>query len=327
MNIFFHAPVLLIESSALTSLYLLAGVSIVLIVIIVFMYNNATRKLKSNLAVLEEKLTELEKLASKKEVKIKKLQAKISSLKNGEDDTESIIEEQVAMRTEKLKAMNEELDLFLYRSAQDFRQPLTTLKGLNSLAVVALKDEFSRSLFEKVGETASQMEKVLQKFSILHEVLSLSDKPNLVNSETVLFHAKDNLEDRLTQINIESEISKNNGSFKSYAQLIEHIIFILLENALDFVNPHSPEAPSIKVMLQQSASEMLIKVSDNGVGIQESVQPRIFEMYFRANEHSKGKGLGLYIAKKAVEALEGSITFESKLGVGTTFTVSLPSFN
>ena len=53
-------------------------------------------------------------------------------------------------------------------------------------------------------------------------------------------------------------------------------------------------------------------------------QHRIFEMYFRANEKSKGNGLGLYVVKKSVEKLGGTISFVSQVGVGSTFIVLLP---
>jgi signal transduction histidine kinase len=66
-------------------------------------------------------------------------------------------------------------------------------------------------------------------------------------------------------------------------------------------------------------------VSDNGQGIDAAYHHRIFDMYFRANERSKGNGLGLYITKKAVEKLNGEISFESAAGHGCVFKVIVPS--
>ena len=65
-----------------------------------------------------------------------------------------------------------------------------------------------------------------------------------------------------------------------------------------------------------------MEVQDNGEGIPEEFKDRIFEMYFRANERSKGNGLGLYIVKKAVEKLGGTIGLKSELYTGSTFTIS-----
>ncbi len=67
-----------------------------------------------------------------------------------------------------------------------------------------------------------------------------------------------------------------------------------------------------------------IKVEDNGQGIATEYHTKIFEMFFRANEESKGSGLGLYIVKEALMKLSGTIRLESTVGVGTTFTIVLP---
>jgi signal transduction histidine kinase len=68
-----------------------------------------------------------------------------------------------------------------------------------------------------------------------------------------------------------------------------------------------------------------LEVEDNGQGIDPQFQDRIFDMYFRGNERSKGNGLGLYIVKKAVEKLNGQVTFTSVYGKGSTFSVSFPT--
>jgi len=60
------------------------------------------------------------------------------------------------------------------------------------------------------------------------------------------------------------------------------------------------------------------------LGIDQPSQEKIFDMFYRGNDKSKGAGLGLYIVKSAVEKLNGSITVKSKLGEGSEFTVLLP---
>ena len=67
-----------------------------------------------------------------------------------------------------------------------------------------------------------------------------------------------------------------------------------------------------------------LKVEDNGQGIAPEYHNRIFDMFYRGNEQSKGSGLGLYIVKEALVKLSGSIRLESVPGVGSTFIVKLP---
>lgn len=100
----------------------------------------------------------------------------------------------------------------------------------------------------------------------------------------------------------------------------------LLSNLLSNGAKYSPEGSSVTLTLRQDANNILLVVQDNGIGIPESDQPHMFETFHRATNTNNiaGTGLGLVIAKQAVDLHGGSITFESTVGVGTTFTVTLP---
>ena len=65
-------------------------------------------------------------------------------------------------------------------------------------------------------------------------------------------------------------------------------------------------------------------MEDNGIGMSEETQSKIFKMFFRANRKIQGTGLGLHILNRAIEKLSGVVKIESKLGVGSKFTVRLP---
>ncbi len=108
----------------------------------------------------------------------------------------------------------------------------------------------------------------------------------------------------------------------SYPAMVKIIIENLIENAIHFAGF---ERPFVVIRASVHEEAAVIEVEDNGQGIMEEYKPRIFEMYFRANEHSKGNGLGLYIAKKAIEKLSRHIFFRSKHGAGSSFTVELPN--
>ena len=80
----------------------------------------------------------------------------------------------------------------------------------------------------------------------------------------------------------------------------------------------------IRLHYQISGRVFSIKVEDNGQGIPKEYHSKIFDMFYRANELSKGTGLGLYIVKEALVKLTGSINLDSTPGIGTIFTVRLP---
>jgi nitrogen fixation/metabolism regulation signal transduction histidine kinase len=106
-------------------------------------------------------------------------------------------------------------------------------------------------------------------------------------------------------------------------QLIR-IITNLVKNAIQAI-PDQQETKSIVVRVIQNQKNILITVKDNGIGIKEMDQSRIFEPKFTTK--NSGMGLGLSIIKNIIENYKGSITFETQYGQGTTFTVSLPILN
>jgi signal transduction histidine kinase len=72
----------------------------------------------------------------------------------------------------------------------------------------------------------------------------------------------------------------------------------------------------------QEASETVIAITDTGVGIPDKVKPKLFTPFFTTK--SKGQGLGFGVVKRMIEAVDGTVTFESIEGNGTTFIVRLP---
>ena len=102
----------------------------------------------------------------------------------------------------------------------------------------------------------------------------------------------------------------------------------ILQNLLDNAVRYTPPGGRITVKAVVEGSEMVISVSDTGIGIPRAEQERIFERFYRADaarsRESGGTGLGLSIAKHLVEAHDGRIRVESEVGRGSTFYVFLP---
>ena len=104
----------------------------------------------------------------------------------------------------------------------------------------------------------------------------------------------------------------------------EQVITNLLSNAAKF----SPRDSNVTITLSSSGTHALISVRDEGRGIEDEFKARIFERFSQEDSSDtrshEGTGLGLHISKNIVEAFQGSISFESRLGEGTTFFVQLP---
>ena len=109
---------------------------------------------------------------------------------------------------------------------------------------------------------------------------------------------------------------------------LERVFVNLLSNALKF----SSEDGVVRLSAQQNGPGVSIAVTDNGIGISEENQARIFERFFRVRdkadtESAPGSGLGLSIAHSIVTQYGGTIDVNSELGMGSTFTVTLPVCN
>ena len=116
-------------------------------------------------------------------------------------------------------------------------------------------------------------------------------------------------------------LSSGSHDLVCYPAFLKIIVENLLENSIRF---RSAVMPQIFLEASEVGGGVQLIVRDNGIGIEEIYSDRVFEMFFRGSEHSKGNGLGLYIVKKAVEKMNGTVTFSSHYGEGTTVTVRFP---
>jgi signal transduction histidine kinase len=109
------------------------------------------------------------------------------------------------------------------------------------------------------------------------------------------------------------------------ADRINEVLGNLLSNAFKF----TPHGGSVSLTVDAADGSVVMRVHDTGAGIPPEQVPRIFEKFYQADnqgaDRTMGAGLGLAIAKEIVDAHAGTITCESKVGVGTTFTIALPA--
>src|SRR5690606_15482637 len=96
----------------------------------------------------------------------------------------------------------------------------------------------------------------------------------------------------------------------------------LIINSIKYHN-YNQANPFVKIRSQTKEDTIRFEIADNGIGIDEKHQERIFEMFYRASDSGEGSGLGLYIVKDTVEMIGGKISLSSAIGKGTTFIVEL----
>ena len=138
--------------------------------------------------------------------------------------------------------------------------------------------------------------------------------------ESVLERYRKAFKDHLFVFQKESEHVFVNSDDVKFLQIINN----LLSNAVKW----SPAGSTIEIGVQESAEQVVVSVSDRGVGIPEQLQAHVFQRNSIASRPGlngeKSIGMGLYIVKKLVNLLQGNIWFESKVNEGTTFFIRLP---
>jgi len=225
---------------------------------------------------------------------------------------------------EELKTRNLELDNFVYKVSHDLRSPLASILGLINL--VKLEGGFQDS-FEYLKLMENQVHK-LDHF--IHDVLSHSKNLKMsvvtspINFEEVIEKCIADLSYLPGFDDVIKNITVAGGGFLSDKWRINEIFRNLIANCIKYKDgSKNTSEMSINVSVVDNGCN--ITIEDNGIGIVKECVPRIFEMFYRATDTSKGSGIGLYIVKNAVEKLGGSINLKSEHTKGTIFNIEIPN--
>ncbi|MDF9798389.1 signal transduction histidine kinase/ligand-binding sensor domain-containing protein [Catalinimonas alkaloidigena] len=259
----------------------------------------------------------------------KEIQVQAEELAESNEEVRSInqkLEERVEIRTADLRKSNLELDNFVYRVSHDIRAPLSSILGLVEL-IEDEKDE--KQLKEYLKMTSKSIHKL---DSFVKDILDYSRNTRLqierehVNFPELIKDVKEELQymenSKRLQIN-EKYLLK--GEHYSDNRRLQIIFRNLLSNAIKYLNVWALENYlniNIEVTEENRANIIL---EDNGIGIDKDALSRVFEMFYRGSNLSKGSGIGLYIVKETVDKLGGTIELQSKLGEGTKTIISLPA--
>jgi signal transduction histidine kinase len=234
----------------------------------------------------------------------------------------SVTLETVRQQSKIIELKNAELDGFFYRISHDLKGPISSLQGLYNLAKMEVRDEPALAYIERKHQQVLRLNTIIN--GLIH-LTKLSD--TTLPKEKIDFHKM--IDDCIASFD-ELENSKNiefrkqiDTSLHFYSEwtLLNAIVQNLIENAIKYSRR---EAPFIEVSVSSDDASVRLVVKDNGLGIPAANQSKIFDMFYRATHNAAGTGLGLYILKRSVDRLQGTVQVESEEGAGSTFTVLLP---
>ena len=235
---------------------------------------------------------------------------------------------------EAIHAANKAKSDFISLVAHELRVPMTSIKGYTDLMNAGLAGPLSdqqKQFLEVIRRNLTRMSSLISDLSDINHIESGRMKFDLKSFDLreVVADVADSLRERIgnrkqtLHIEIEDELPLVYADASRMTQVISN----LMSNA----NKYTPDGGEIVVRAWPNGRSAFVSVQDNGLGISEEDQQKLFTQFFRAEDskvrEQSGWGLGLSIVRRMVEAQDGEITFESKLGAGSTFTFTIPLAN
>ncbi len=231
------------------------------------------------------------------------------------------------------KKLGEIKNDFINNMTHEFKTPIATI----SLAVDAMKNEkvlqdrdkmgyFSAIIKEENQRMNRQVETILKASQLEKQEVELNMQP--LHAHEIIKDVVDNFALQLQEKGGKAELMLNATNDLVMADEVHfsNMINNLIDNAVKYSKENTPLL--LKITTHSKGKNLIIRVEDNGIGMNKETVKRVFERFYRAhtgNLHNvKGFGLGLSYVKTVVEAQEGEIKVDSVLGRGSIFTIDLP---
>ena len=234
-------------------------------------------------------------------------------------------ESAMARKHQEMSALNEELMQFAYSASHDLKAPLSTITGLLELCLEDLDEGELDSVREVLHRTLRIGMRSADKVEGVLEIARVARSPIAAEQIDMASMINDIWVDLTGALDTSASlvITADHGQSVFLEKNTLHVILEnLLSNAVRYVD-RDKEKNIIEVRSRTEDDAIFIDVIDNGIGIPEESQSRVFDLFSRIDERSD-HGLGLTLVKKHVDRLGGSISVTSTVGVQTEFSIFLP---
>ena len=236
-------------------------------------------------------------------------------------------QKQLETRTRALEAANQELEFFSSSASHDLRTPL---RGLQSLAQALIEDygeqldELGSTYLQRIQLTAIEMDELLNSLLNYSRIGRMQTSLRRTSIQMVLDRVLRKLRAEIARRDAVVEVQADLPTINSFPLILEQVATNLISNALKYVSPGT--SPRIYVGAEQHQQFVRWFFRDNGIGIEEEYQARIFKPFERLHgyESYTGTGFGLAIVQRGMKRLGGRYGVESTPGKGSCFWVEIP---
>ncbi len=238
--------------------------------------------------------------------------------------------QQLAETNAELTQLNRLKSYFLSMAAHDLRTPLSVIRGYAELLLMrpTMAESFKKEYLQTIVGQSLWLNRLIQDILDLDQLeqgqLTIEKTPldlrlpahDLAQELKPLLEAQ--------EVNLALNLPAEPLYYTADYNRIKQILYNLVGNSIKFVQENDTIAINLSISADQR--HIIFQVSDTGPGIEPEKLPYIFDLYYKADKKAKvsGTGLGLYIVQNLVEAHAGTITVDSVLDEGTTFTIVFP---
>lgn len=228
---------------------------------------------------------------------------------------------------DELSQKNSEMEQFVYSVSHDLKSPLVSIRGFNALLQRQLgphANDRQIHWFARISENLDSMETLLTDLLELSRIIHKGLETNQISISKLLKSLLLELADTLENVGAEVESYVKAEHIVAQQRLLGQAIINLVNNAIQYRSSDRPL--KICVRSYYEGDWVVIQVTDNGIGIDERYQDKVFKLFERLDpEHSKGNGIGLAIVKSVVDKHGGKVLLNSKEGEGSSFSLYFPS--
>jgi len=318
-----------ISKGKLFSLFLLSilALSIALIVVIFRNYVQ-TNKINRQLNESKNKIEAQKENLQNKNTQLAEAQITIQKQNEVLKNINVDLDKKVKERTEELNLSNlelakavKDLDQFIYKTSHDLRGPIATMQGIINLGVLDAIDVKSKEYFNTLHNVSTNLNNVLTRLIDVHETYQKKPVLEFLDPvERIMESAS-----KVSQYAVDPEITivtdlQVNDKWKSDEHLFDLIIENMLMNAILYRDRGDA---MVKIKTESHEKDLFITIEDNGFGIQQGDEDKVFNIFFKGSPRPGGTGLEIYTSKVAVEKLGGKIALRKPMK-NTIFEITLP---
>lgn len=210
---------------------------------------------------------------------------------------------------------------FFANASHELKTPLTAIKGFTEVIMFKNTDESLKKPLESINKESNRILILIEDMLKLSKLENVKDITwNAVDLLQLSIEIKEVLQPLYESKNVSLKI-EGKASFNGEKEHFYELIKNLVENSIKY----NIDNGEVKIVLNQTDSEVTIEVIDNGIGIDVEDRNRIFERFYRVNKsrsrNTGGTGLGLSIVKHITQIYNGNIMLSSTLGKGTSIKI------